>query len=209
LKARRAELRPCASGALRARCAAQRVPPQVRGGILTRRTLVPMSLAAAVLLAASATLFFTGNTAEVLAAQLAVDHVKCFQFAPGSNDRGAAALDPLAEGRKWEAGYGWPLKVPASAESEQLELVGVRRCLSSEGRIAHMMYRWRGQPLSVFVVHTRLRSGRRPEDTEAEVDKFGEHAIIWSRGDRTFAVVARDPSPGLTQVAQYVRRASE
>ncbi len=63
-----------------------------------------------------------------------------------------------------------------------------------------MMYRWRGQPLSVFVVNTRLRTGRREDDnTETEIDKFGEHAIIWSRGDRTYAVVARDPSPSLTK----------
>lgn len=214
LRARRAGLRPCASHALRTRCAAQRIAPAVRGGILTRRALVPLSLAAAVLLAVSATVFFAGNTVEVLAAQLAVDHMKCFQFSP---DRGAARLDPLAEARKWEAGYGWPLKVPASAEAEQLELVGVRRCLSSEGRIAHLMYTWRGQPLSVFVLNSRLRGSpaspvrddQQARDVEASVAKFGEHAIIWSRGERTYAVVARDPSPGLRQVAQYVRRASE
>ena len=205
LKARRTGLRPCASDALRARCAQQRMATPARG-VLTRRTLLPLSLAAGVLLAASATLFFAGNSVDVLAAQLAVDHVKCFQFAP---ERAAASIDPLAEGRKWEAGYGWPLKVPASVDAEEFELVSVRRCLSSEGRIAHMMYRWHGQPLSVFVVHTRLRSGRRHEDADTEVDKFGEHAIIWSRGDRTFAVVARNPSPGLTQLAKYVRRVSE
>jgi anti-sigma factor RsiW len=208
LRARRAGLRPCASHSLRTRCASQRIPPAVRGGILTRRAMVPLSLAAAVLLAVTATLFFAGNTVEVLAAQLAVDHMKCFQFVP---DRGAGRVDPLAEARKWEAGYGWPLKVPASAEAEQLELISVRRCLSSEGRIAHLMYRWRGQPLSVFVLNSRVRGNgrRRGEDVEASVEKFGEHSVIWSRGDRTYAVVARDDSPGLQQVAQYVRRASE
>ncbi len=39
LKARRAGLRPCASQALRTRCASQRVVQPVRGGVLTRRTL--------------------------------------------------------------------------------------------------------------------------------------------------------------------------
>jgi anti-sigma factor RsiW len=206
VRARRAGLRPCASQGLRARCAAQRIPPAIRGGILTRRAWVPLSLAAAVLLAVSATLFFVGSSVEVLAAQLAVDHVKCFQFAPDRDQR----VDPLAEGRKWQAGYGWPLKVPASAESEGLELVGVRRCLSSEGRIAHMMYRWRGQPLSVFVLNSRVR-GRRddPRDIEESLEKMGEQTVIWSRGDRTYAVVARSPSPSLQQVARYVRRTSE
>jgi len=211
LRARRGSLRPCASASLRTRCAAQRIAPAVRGAVLSRRAWVPLALAAAVLLAVSGTLFFAGNSVEVLAAQLAVDHVKCFQFAP---DHGA--VDPLAEGRKWEAGYGWPLKVPASAPAEELELIGVRRCLSSEGRVAHMMYRWRGRPLSVFVLNSRVRARREAsgasavkQDVNEMLEKMGEQAVIWSRGDRTYAVVARSPAPGLQEVARYVRRVSE
>lgn len=211
VRARRNSLRPCASNALRTRCAAQCNAPAIRGGVLTRRGSLPLALAATVLLALSATLFFAGNTVDVLAAQLAVDHVKCFQFSP---DR--RAVDPLAEERKWEAGYGWPLKVPASAATEQLELIGVRRCLSSEGRIAHMMYRWRGEPLSVFVLNSRVRprseSSARlgtSEEVNELVEKMGEQAVIWSRGNRTYAVVARGPAPDLQQVARYVRRVSE
>lgn len=212
LRAHRAGLRPCASNALRARCIAQRMAGAARGGLLTRRAWVPLSLAAAVLLAVSGTLFFVGNSVEVLAAQLAVDHKKCFQFPP---DRGAVRIDPLAEGRRWEEGYGWPLKVPASAAAEQLELLGVRRCLSSEGRVAHLMYRWRGQPLSVFVLHSRVSGARdaRPGDLDVAIDesleKMGEQAIIWSRGDRTYAIVARNPGPGLQHIARYVRQATE
>jgi anti-sigma factor RsiW len=205
LRARRGRLRPCASNSLRTRCAAQRVARGVRGGVLTRRAWVPLSVAAAVLLAVTGALFLAGNSVEVLAAQLAVDHVKCFQFPP---ERGGAPVDPILEGRKWEAGYGWPLKVPASAEAEQLELVGVRRCLSSEGRVAHMMYQWRGQPLSVFVLNSRP-GGTGTADVEASIVKMGEQTVIWSRGDRTYAVVGRGPVSGLQQVARYVRRASE
>lgn len=208
VRARRATLRPCASEALRRRCAAHGVAPAVRGGLLTARAWVPLSLAAAVLLAVSSVLFFAGNSAEVLAAQLAVDHVKCFKFAPAPGP-----VDPLAEGRKWESGYGWPLTVPPSAPAEQLELVGVRRCLSSQGRIAHMLYRWRGQPLSVFVLNSRARGRPEREDVRADlqetVEKLGERAIIWSHGDRTYAVVGRDAAPELQQVARYVRRVSE
>lgn len=208
LRARREGLRPCASPALRTRCAAQRIPGAIRGGILTRRALIPLSLAATVLLAVSATLFFAGNNVEVLAAQLAVDHVKCFQFAP---ERGAPTVDPLAEARQWEAGYGWPLKVPASAAAEELELLGVRRCLSSAGRIAHLMYRWHGEPLSVFVLNSRVGGSRDSHvaEVEASLEKMGRQTVIWSRGDRTYAVVARGQSAGLQQVARYVRRASE
>jgi anti-sigma factor RsiW len=206
LRSRRTGLRPCASDALRTRCAAHRIVPAIKGGLVTRRGWVPLSLAAALLLAIGGTLFLAGNTVEVLAAQLAVDHIKCFQFPP---DR--AAVDPLAEGRKWEAGHGWPLKVTASEKSEQLELIGVRRCLSTEGRVAHLMYRWRGQPLSVFVLNSRLRRSDDSPGTLAEssLENMGEHAIIWSRAGRTYAVVARDSSPRLQEVARYVRRASE
>ena len=204
VRARRAGLRPCASDALRTRCAAQCVARAVRGGVLTRRTLVPLSLAAALLLVVSGALFFAGNTVEVLAAQLAVDHVKCFQFAP---DR--ATVDPLAEGGKWERVYGWPLKVPAGAASEGLQLLGVRRCLSSHGRIAHMMYRWRGEPLSVFVLNSRVDASERRADMEASIKRMGERAHIWSRGDRTYAVVARGEPAAVEQVARYVRRVSE
>jgi anti-sigma factor RsiW len=205
VRARRAGLRPYASDSLRTRCAAQRIAPAIKGGVVTRRGWVPLSLAAALLLAVGATLFLAGNSVEVLAAQLAVDHVKCFQFPP---DRGA--IDPLAEARKWEAGYGWPLKVPASAESEQLELLGVRRCLSTEGRVAHLMYRWRGKPLSIFVLNSRINDGEpQGQVIGTTLEKMGEHAVIWSRSGQTYAVVADDSSPALQQVARYVRRAME
>ena len=204
LRARRSGLRPCASEALRTRCAAQCVSRAVRGGVLTRRTLVPLSLAAALLLVVSGALFFAGNSVEVLAAQLAVDHVKCFQFAP---DRGA--VDPIAEGGKWERVYGWPLKVPATAPAEDLQLLGVRRCLSSEGRVAHMMYRWRGERLSVFVLNSRVGAADARADVEASIRKMGEQAVIWSRGDRTYAVVARGEPAAVQQVARYVRKVSE
>ena len=205
LRARRTGLRPCASDALRTRCAAQCAQPGVRGGVLTRRAWVPLSLAAGILLAVSATFFFAGNSVEVMAAQFAVDHKKCFQFPP---DR-SAAVNPLAEGQKWEAGYGWPLKVPPGTASHGLELLSVRRCLSSEGRVAHLMYRWHGQPLSVFVLNSRVRGGGETGDVRASLEPLGEHAVVWSRGERTWAVVARASDSDLQQVARYVRQASE
>jgi anti-sigma factor RsiW len=206
VRARRSTLRPCASEALRTRCAAQRIVPAIKGGLITRRGWVPLSLAAALLLAVGGTLFLAGNTVEVLAAQLAADHIKCFQFAP---DR--ASVDPLTESRKWEEGYGWPIKVPASAQSEQLELVGVRRCLSTEGRIAHLMYRWRGKPLSVFILNAPVKGAATDDGVTAATSlrKMGEQEIIWTRAGRTYAVVAHDSSPALQEVARYIKRASE
>ena len=55
-------------------------------------------------------------------------------------------------GALWTAGHGWTLDVPPSSPPAQLELLGVRRCVTTSGGTAHIMYKWRGEPLSVFVL---------------------------------------------------------
>ena len=80
-------------------------------------------------------LFGWGSSVETYAAQLGADHLKCFQV--------PAAAPPLARrrrcsGKTWQAANGWPLKVAATSASEQLQLLGVRRCGSSRGRVAHI-----------------------------------------------------------------------
>jgi anti-sigma factor RsiW len=98
------------------------------------------------------------------------------------------------------------LKVPASAPVEKLELLGIRRCISTEGLTAHMMYRWRGEPLSVFVLN---RASSRVGTVQRVVEKLGQEAVIWSTRDRTYAVVARGRRSEIEQVAQYVRHTAE
>jgi hypothetical protein len=72
------------------------------------------------------------------------------------------------------------------------------------------MYRWHGQPLSVFVLNSRVRGGGEGSgDVHASLEPLGEHAVVWSRGERTWAVVARASDSDLQQVARYVRLASE
>src|SRR6476660_2032201 len=88
LHARREELRATAPDVLRRRCAAQtasiRRPVAASRPIgLMRRSWVPLSLAATLVLTVAAVfLFGLNNRVEALATQLAVDHVKCFQFVP-------------------------------------------------------------------------------------------------------------------------------
>ena len=201
LQARRESLRPCASEHLRRRCAAQsqRRTPRPPARSFTRRTWVPLSLAATLLLAVSGVfLFGLNNRVEALAAQLALDHMKCFQFAPGH----AGAVDAHAVADEWTTSHGWALQVPSSAPGQRLELLGVRRCLSTEGLTAHLMYRWRGQPLSVFVLN---HASPRTNEVEQVVDRMGQEAIIWSAGNRTYAVVARARPSELEQIVRYVR----
>lgn len=205
LAARRVGLRACASAHLRARCAAHahhgasgvaETSPAL--GRVARRW-VPLSLAATLLLAvAGAVIFGLNQPVQALAAQLTLDHVRCFQMAPER----LAHVDPIAAGREWAAAQGWPLQVPPSAPASQLELLGVRRCFMSGGRVAHVMYKWRGEPLSVFVVPRLIRKGPRRDEI---VEKFGHEAVVWSEGERTYVVLARGSPSELDPVVGYVK----
>lgn len=196
LAARRPGLRVCASLHLRAKCAAHAAP--VRSTARAVRAWVPLSLAATLVLAvAGAFIFGLNDQVEALAAQLTLDHVRCFQFAPER----LTHVDPAEAGRAWAASQGWPLRVPASSPSAGLELLGVRRCLMSGGRVAHVLYTWHGEPLSVFVVPRMMRRGQVNEI----VEKFGHEAMVWSAGERTYVVLARGSPSELEPVLGYVR----
>ncbi len=211
LKARAAALREAAPSPLRARCAACAADDAPGAGgvtsILRRRPWVPLSVAATLLLAVGwVFLFGVNDRVEALAAQLALDHVKCFQFPPSSR----ASRDAATLSREWSAAQGWAIRVPSSLPSEQLELVGVRRCLSTHGRLAHIMYRWHGAPLSVYVLNQSVTGSlATPPAGEAIVAKLGEEAVIWSSAGRTYAVVGRGRPADLQHVAAYVRRTAE
>ncbi|HEV3486175.1 MAG TPA: hypothetical protein VG106_12260, partial [Vicinamibacterales bacterium] len=113
--------------------------------------------------------------------------------------------EPAALGRNWTATRGWALKVPASAPEHDLELLGVRRCGSTSGSVAHVLYRWRGEPLSVYVLPASLASA---SAVHTVVDTFGQEAIVWSHHGRTYAVIARGSPEELTRVATYVKTAA-
>jgi anti-sigma factor RsiW len=207
LLAHRAALRAAsqASPRLKARCAACAVPvvplPSLPRRVL-RRTLVPLSLAATLFLAVAAVFLigFVGlnGSLQALANQFALDHVKCFQLAPKHG-----TVDPLAAGQEWSKQYGWGLVVPPGTSDEDLELLDVRRCLSSEGMTAHLMYKWHGQPLSVYVLDHDPSAAPDPAHVAT---RFGSDAVIWTRGGRTYAVVAGSRrGADLDRVAGYVR----
>jgi anti-sigma factor RsiW len=207
--ARRGTLRACASGELRKRCEAHCQRAVVHGGlasgggIFSRRSWVPLSMAATLVLAvAGVFLYGLRDNVSALGAQLAADHVKCFEFAAPPT----VIPDPMALGRKWAEDRGWAVKVPGSEPKEQLEFLDIRRCISTSGLTAHLMYKWRGQPLSVYVLnsaHPRVGSVPRL------VEKFGQEEIIWSRRGRTYAVVARGRPADVEHVALYVQRVTE
>ncbi|HET7216416.1 MAG TPA: zf-HC2 domain-containing protein [Vicinamibacterales bacterium] len=211
LVAQRDRLRAGASAELRRRCevgARQTVmvPPAARrsGVFATRRTWVPLSMAATLVLTIAGIFFYglRGAGGEALAAQLVVDHVKCFEFAPAP----VILPDARALSREWSTVRGWTVKVPEGVVNEELQLIGLRRCLSTDGTTAHMMYRWHGKPLSVYVLNS---DSRRIGPTPHLVERFGQEAIIWSARGRTYAVVARGRPSDIEHVADYVRVAAE
>jgi anti-sigma factor (TIGR02949 family) len=190
----RYQLRPAAPGALRARCAAfSRPAVGRRSGAL--RHWVPLSLAASLLLAVAGVFLFTvADHAQALADGLALDHVKCFEV----RGDGRAPFDASAFSKGWEQRQGWPLVVPASAPSRNLRLLTVRRCFSIDGRVAHLMYLWNGEPLSVYILPRVVSSDRL-------VNALGHEAVIWSANGRTYAVLAEGHPAGLDQVISYVK----
>jgi anti-sigma factor RsiW len=201
LAACRPALRQTAPDTLRARCAgharASAPSPLARVGAVRR--WAPLSLAATLLLAVAGAFFFgLNNKVDALAAQLTLDHVTCFQFAPQRlehADAGTAARD-------WTAAQGWSIHIPASSTREGLELLGIRRCAMSSGRVAHVMYKWHGEPLSVFVVPRPLQ---RMRDQQEMVEKFGHEAVMWTDGERTYVILARARPAELAPIVGYVR----
>ena len=208
LVARRDRIRPSAPLDLRRRCAAAHALPAQPAGLPAgaarrRSSWVPLSMAASILLA-FAGVFFYGlrGGGPALAAQLVADHVRCFAFEP----QPTIIPDGLAKSREWAATRGWDLKVPPSTDTEQLKFLDIRRCISSDAVTAHILYKWRGEPLSVYVMsrqHPRI--GPTPE----LVEQGGQEAFMWSKNNRTYAVVARGRPADVEQVARYVQIAAE
>jgi anti-sigma factor RsiW len=198
----RPSLRASAPDDLRARCAAhaRTAPPKPSiVGRLAERRWVPLSVAATLVIAiATAFIIGVNDKVEALAAQLTLDHIKCFQLAPER----LAHTDAATAARDWNDKQGWAIDVPASSSSEDLELLAVRRCAWTHGRVAHVMYTWHGHPLSVFVV-PRTVSGA--SDRQEFVEKFGHEAVIWSSKDRTYVLLARGGPAELAPVVGYVR----
>ena len=173
------------------RSGATAMPPPV----LPRR-LAPYALAASLVLVVGGAFVYqaTDKSSRVLAAELTADHMKCFALnrALGTHD-GAAEV----ESSMW-SGFGWRAHLPEDPSSAGMELVGSRPCLYGEGRIAHIMYRHDGQPVSLFMLPKSAR-------TEELVEVLGHEAKIWCDGNRTFVLIAREPRANVERMASFVQ----
>jgi anti-sigma factor RsiW len=202
--------RPCAPGGLRARCASLGVESAAsrparhagRAGLRVRSavtaSVMPLALAAILMLIVGGAFVYrvTGSSSQVMAAELTADHVKCFMMNAvlRTQDSPAAVESSLA------SGFDWNVHLPEHAEREGLELVGSRPCLYGEGKVAHIMYRHNGRPVSLFM----LPRTARPDQL---ITVFGHEAAIWSIGDRTFVLVAREERSEVERMAAFVHAA--
>jgi anti-sigma factor RsiW len=199
----------CASESLRARCrSAARLsrpddarvataPRATSGTALTWRTrFAPLALAASLVLIVGIAFLYqlTAASSRVMAAELAADHLKCFALngVLGTHDGSSAVESSML------SGFGWRMHLPSDASSAGLELVGSRPCLYGEGKVAHIMYRHRGVPVSLFMLPHESR-------TKELVEVLGHKAAIWCDGERTFVLLAREPKEEVERMAAAVQ----
>jgi anti-sigma factor RsiW len=136
----------------------------------------------------------TERSSVVMAAQLALDHLKCFVI---DGDASGAPISKAEAEATIERDHGWRANVPASVDG--LELMAVRHCLYGDGLAAHVLYRAAGQPVSLFI----LPGVAHPA---AELRVLGHDEVVWTHGDRTFVLVsAAGTKAELARVASHVQ----
>ena len=158
--------------------------------------LAPFALAASLVLVVGGAFLYqaTESSARLLAAELTADHLKCFAInsALGTRQMPAAVESSMA------SAFNWRMRLPADPERAGLELVGSRPCLYAEGKIAHIMYRHQGHPVSLFMLPRSARA-------QQLVKVFGHEAAIWCVGSRTFVLLAREPRDDVERMASFVQ----
>jgi anti-sigma factor RsiW len=129
-----------------------------------------------------------------MAAELTADHMKCLALNRMLDTHEAAST---VESSMFSS-FGWLPHLPEQPERAGLELVGARPCLYAEGKIAHIMYRHQGRPVSIFMLPNATRS-------RELVQVLGHQAAIWCVGNRTFVLIAREPKREVEQMASFVQ----
>lgn len=198
LRARAGTLQHRAPDALRDRLVGQleQRPP------VTRRLLpLRMPVAATLVLGFLGVLLYglTSASSTVLAAQLALDHLKCVKLVSAGT-----VVNPVQAARDWAQQYHWTPKMPPAPKARKASLLGVRRCLYGHGHLAHLLYEVDGRVVSLFVMP---RSEHPADEAPAAHDFLGQHAQLWASGDQTFAVVGDVAPEQLARLADEFRAA--
>src|SRR5262245_22521990 len=194
----------CAPGSsLRTKCTeAARLRPQMPDAHVMlaarswRSRLAPLAVAASLVLVVGAAFLYqlTTSSSRVMAAELAADHMKCFAL----NGVLHPHEDPITVESSMFSAFGWRMRLPEAAPEAGLELVGARPCMYGAGKVAHIMYRHNGEPVSLFMLPRTAR-------TDDVVQVLGHQAVIWCANDRTFVLLARERRDEVERMAALVR----
>ncbi|HTV01145.1 MAG TPA: hypothetical protein VMF13_11425 [Luteitalea sp.] len=196
LRARAATLQGRAPETLRSRLTATSgVRPRARWAGLRYPVAATASLALTGVLLYGA----TGASSTVLAAQLALDHMKCVRL-HGSH----TGIDSAAATQQWAERYGWTPRLPATPVTSHTTLIGVRRCLYGHGHVVHLLYDVDGRVVSLFVMP---RSAHPASEAPTAHGFLGQQAAVWSKGDQSFAMVGDLPATRLAALASDFRAA--
>jgi anti-sigma factor RsiW len=103
---------------------------------------------------------------------------------------------------EWGRKRGWPITIPAGSADHELTLIDVRRCGSTDGMAAHLMYKWRGTPLSVYVMNSESRRARQQQEY---FETLGQETAVWKDRGRTYVIVAQVSQRELEPVVAYVK----
>jgi anti-sigma factor RsiW len=158
--------------------------------------LTPFAMAASLIVVVGGAFVYqaTDKSARVMAAELVADHAKCFAMNSALGTHEAASVVEQSMG----AAFNWSVHLPDEPVRAGLELVGARLCMYGKGKIAHIMYRHQGTPVSVFMLPKTMR----PQEF---VEVLGHEAAIWCANNRTFVVVAGEPRRNVEQIASFMQ----
>lgn len=188
---------------LRTRLAASLATPSTPALEVGWRTrLSAFAAAALVVLAAGAVALpvVTERSTVVLAAQMALDHLKCFTI---DGDAHAAPITDTEAEAELLREYGWQLDVPETLGADGGHLVAVRRCLYGDGRAAHLLYRVDGAAVSLFI----LPGLERPAES---LTMLGHDEVVWTSGGRTYLLVGSAGERNrLTRMASNLQNGAE
>jgi anti-sigma factor RsiW len=179
---------------LRTRMAAATRRPPVVGWSMSRLVAAPIAAALVLAMTGIALYGLASRSSVLLAAQLTLDHLKCFGLFEGQS--GPPDVNVLET--RFRNDYGWHMTVPAGSAADGITLTGARRCFYHDGRIAHVMYRQNGSPVSLFMLPGTAKLSE-------TVTVLGHESRIWSRDNTTYVLVARAPEVQMDRIEAHLR----
>lgn len=168
-----------------------------RLGWLGRATAAGLA-AVLVIVVLTLTEFVPASSNVLFAAQVAVDHMRCFFLGASTLEAdGARAME-----QEIRTHYGWTVTVPASEPAVGVTLLGARRCPFGYGPHAHLLYDVGGRTMSLYITPGLARE-------TAAMSVLGHVERVWSSAGRTYAMVSRGvPDADLNRVETYFRTAT-